>query len=481
MSDDRYEMVVGVEVHVQLATRTKAFCNCSTNFGAPPNANTCPVCLGLPGSLPVLNGGAVRLACRAAAALGSTVQEMSVFARKNYFYPDLPKGYQITQHTRPLATGGAVTIGHAADGAPIRVKITRLHLEEDAGKSLHDRVAGASAIDLNRAGVPLIEIVSEPEMRSTTEVGAFLGNLKEILEYTGVSDVSMEEGNLRVDANISIRRRGETDLGTRTELKNLNSFSGVERALRAEFERQCDIVDRGGTVVQQTMLWDAVRGEVRPARTKEGGRDYRYFPDPDLLPLLLDKAWIAEIAEDLPELPTARRERFASEYGLGEAQITDLTATPERADYFEAVAREHGDARAAANWVLGEVLAVLNERGIRLPHLRVRPPDLARLLDLVRDGIVGHSTAKRIFARMVETGDRPEQIAEREGLIQVDDEAALERWIDEVLAEHPEEAARFAAGERKLQGVLVGLVMRKSNGRADPKRVNQLLASRIGR
>ena len=478
MSSDRYEMVVGLEVHVQLQTRTKAFCNCSTEFGAAPNSNTCPVCVGLPGALPVLNAAAVTLAVRAALALDCTVHDRSMFARKNYFYPDLPKGYQITQYDRPLATGGHLTIGEQRDGSPIGIGITRVHLEEDAGKSLHDRFPNESAIDLNRAGVPLIEIVSEPDLRSPTEAGVWLGTLKQILEYTGVSDVSMEEGSLRVDANISVRRRGETDLGTKTEIKNLNSFSAVERALAAEFERQCAMLERGEPVLQQTMLWDATTGVVRPTRSKEESHDYRYFPEPDLLPLILDKAWITELGEDMPELPEARRKRFAEEYGLPAAQILDLTADSRRSDYFEGVAREHGDARMAANWVLGEVLATLKASAVAIEYLRVRPTDLARLLDLVRDGVVSNSTAKRIFARMVETGDRPEQIAGREGLIQVGDDAALLGWIDEVWSEHPAEARRFAAGERKLQGVLVGLVMKKSNGRADPKRVNQLLASR---
>ncbi|HUF27541.1 MAG TPA: Asp-tRNA(Asn)/Glu-tRNA(Gln) amidotransferase subunit GatB [Gemmatimonadaceae bacterium] len=480
MSGDRYEMVVGLEVHVQLLTRTKAFCNCSTGFGAPPNLHTCPVCLGLPGALPVLNATAVRLAARAAIALECVVEEVSAFARKNYFYPDLPKGYQITQYDRPLAKGGHLSIGRNKDGTPVRIGITRVHIEEDAGKSLHDRYPGATAIDLNRAGVPLIEIVSEPDIRSSLEAGAYLGTLKQILEYVRVSDVSMEEGSLRVDANISTRLRGDVELGTKTEIKNLNSFSAVERALDAEFARQCAILERGEKVTQQTMLWDASRLEVRPSRVKEGSHDYRYFPDPDLLPLVLDKTWIGEVKQEMPELPAARQERLAATYGLAEAQIADLAANPDRSDYFEAVARAHGEPRTAANWVLGEVLAVLNETKQRIEHFPVRPADLARLLDMIRDGLVSHSAAKRIFVRMVDTGDRPEQIAEREGLLQVGDDAALLAWIDAVLAEHPEESQRFAAGERKLQGVLVGLVMKRSGGRADPRRVNQLLASRAG-
>src|SRR3712207_4315973 len=292
---EKYEMVVGLEVHVQLKTRTKAFCSCSTDFGAPANTNVCPVCLGLPGALPVLNRRAVELATRAALALGCTVRPYSVFARKNYFYPDLPKGYQISQYDQPLATGGRIEIGTYASGAPIVVGITRVHLEEDAGKSIHDRFAGETAIDLNRAGVPLIEVVSEPDMRSARAAGAYLRLLKQLLEYTGVSDVSMEEGSLRVDANVSARPRGQEKLGTKTEVKNMNSFSGVERALEAEFARQCAVLDRGEKVQQQTMLWDGARGEVRPSRTKEASNDYRYFPEPDLPPLVLTKEWIGKI------------------------------------------------------------------------------------------------------------------------------------------------------------------------------------------
>jgi aspartyl-tRNA(Asn)/glutamyl-tRNA(Gln) amidotransferase subunit B len=476
-----YEMVVGLEVHVQLKTRTKAFCNCPTDFGAPPNVNTCPVCLALPGALPVLNARAVELATRAALALQCTVHERSVFARKNYFYPDLPKGYQISQFDQPLATGGCLRIGATTQGAPISVGVTRVHLEEDAGKSIHDRYQGATAIDLNRSGVPLIEIVSEPDMRSAAEAGAYLRLLKQLLEYLDVSDVSMEEGSLRVDANVSARPRGETRLGTKTEVKNMNSFSGVERALEAEFARQCAVLARGERVHQQTMLWDGARGEVRPARTKEGSHDYRYFPEPDLLPLVLDREWIEGVRKNLPELPEARRERLAKEYGLGAYDVQELTADPTIADYFEGVARQHGDAKTAANWVMGEVRATLNVTGQDIRHFSVRPADLAQLLGMVRDGKLSTSAAKQVFAEMVRTGDRPEQVAERAGLVQESDDAALQRWIDEVLAENPTEATRYANGEKKLQGFLVGLVMKKSKGRADPKRVNQLLSSRPGK
>jgi len=474
-----WEMVVGLEVHCQLKTQGKAFCGCSTAYGAPPNTNVCPVCLALPGALPVLNGHAVELATTAALALNCTVHPVSVFARKNYFYPDLPKGYQISQFDQPLATDGYVDIGHRADQSPIRVGVTRVHMEEDAGKSVHDRYPAATAIDLNRAGVPLIEIVSEPDMRSAEEAGAYLRVLKQVLEYMGVSDVGMEEGSLRVDANVSARRQGETTLGTKTEVKNMNSFSGVERALEVEFARQVALLEAGGTVQQQTMLWDGSTGQVRPSRTKEGSHDYRYFPEPDLPPLVLASDWIAKMRHDLPELPADRRTRFAKDYQLGEYDVELLTASPRLADYYEAVARAHGDAKASANWVMGEVLAQLKGTGEDIAQFRVRPQDLASLLGMVRDGVVTHTAAKQVFARMVTTGDPPAQVAEREGLVKVDDDAQLAGWLDEVVAEHPAEAERYRSGEKKLQGVLIGAVMKKSKGRADPKKLNAMISERL--
>jgi aspartyl-tRNA(Asn)/glutamyl-tRNA(Gln) amidotransferase subunit B len=473
-------MVVGLEVHVQLKTRTKAFCGCSADFGAPPNVNTCPVCLALPGALPVLNEHAVALATRAALGLGCRINPVSVFARKNYFYPDLPKGYQISQFDQPLATGGSVVIGKSEKGTDIEIGITRLHMEEDAGKSIHDRYPGATAIDLNRAGVPLVEIVSEPDIRTSAAAGAYLRTLKQILQYLDVSDVSMEEGSLRVDANISVRPPGQTKLGTKTEVKNMNSFSAVERALEAEYERQCALLDSGAQVQQQTLLWDGARETVRPSRTKEGSHDYRYFPEPDLRPLMLDEKWIHDARKHLPELPEPRKERLALEYGIAAVEIEQLMATPALADYFEAAARASADGKAAYNWVMGEVLAALRASGEEITRFRVRPADLAQLLNLVRDGTISHTAAKRAFALMAETGKPAAQVAAEEGLLQVGDEGAIATWVEEVLSEHPEEAKRYLAGEKKLQGVLVGFVMKKSKGRADPKRVNQLLSARGG-
>jgi aspartyl-tRNA(Asn)/glutamyl-tRNA(Gln) amidotransferase subunit B len=480
--EDDFELVVGLEVHVQLKTSTKAFCACSTDFGDPPNTNVCPVCLGLPGALPVLNDHAVSLAIRASVALGCTVHETSVFARKNYFYPDLPKGYQISQFEQPLATNGGVEITTGAKDHPVRrrIGITRLHLEEDAGKSLHDRFDGATAVDLNRSGVPLIEIVSEPDIRSAAEAGAYLRLLKQILEYEDVSDVSMEEGSLRVDANVSARRAGSSTLGQRTEVKNMNSFSAVERAIDVEFARQCRLLAAGGTIQQQTMLWDATTLQVRPARAKEGSHDYRYFPEPDLPPLVVPAKRVSRAREHLHELPVARRARFVSEYQLGEYDVEVLTASPALADYFEGVARQHGDAKASANWVMGEVLAALKASGKDARTFAVRPADVAELLNMVRDGIVTRTAAKQIFLVMVAKGGTPMDVAARENLLAVSDDAALRRWLDEALADNRREAERYAAGEKKLQGVLIGAAMKKSNGSADPKKLAQLLVERFG-
>lgn len=475
---DGYEMVIGLEVHCQLKTRTKLFSAASAQFGDAPNANTDAVCLGLPGALPVLNRHAILLATRASIGLECTVHEVSVFARKHYFYPDLPKGYQISQFDRPLATGGRVLIGTNADGSDKVIGITRVHVEEDAGKSVHDRFAGFSAIDLNRAGTPLIEIVSEPDLRSAADAGLYLRALKQIIEYTEVSDASMEEGSLRVDVNISARPIGQVEFGTRTEIKNLNSFSGVERSIEIEFARQCGVLRAGGTIEQRTMLWDGHKSEVRPARAKEGSHDYRYFPEPDLPPLVLDAAWIREQRDGLVELPAAKRARFASQYGLSNHDVDQLTATVVLADRFEEVAKTGGDAKRAANWMLGTVLAAVNIRGGDVTSHPVTPQRLGELIRLEVEGAVSNTAAKQIFALLESEDAEPRVIAEREGLLQVSDDSALVQWIDDVLTDLPEEAARFLAGEKKLQGVLVGAVMKKSKGSADPRKVNQLLGQR---
>jgi len=473
-----WELVIGLEVHCQLKTRSKIFCGCATSFGEAPNTNTCPVCLGLPGALPVLNAHAVELATRASLALGCVVHTTSIFARKNYFYPDLPKGYQISQFDQPIATGGTIVVDDTAT-PPRAIRVHRVHMEEDAGKSVHDRFRDATAIDLNRAGTPLIEIVSEPEIHSAADAVSYLRRLKQILEYTEVSDANMEEGSLRVDVNISIRPRGQTALGTKTEVKNLNSFSSAERAVEVEFVRQRAILESGGRVEQQTLLYDEKRNQVRSARSKEGSHDYRYFPEPDLPPLVLTHEFVQRQQAALPELPAAKRDRFAAQYGVGAGDIEQLIVNRMLADRFEAVAASSGDARRAANWMLGPVLAAVKASGASLLEHTVDPVRLGALIMLEAQGDISNTAARQIFTIMEREPAEPLALARREGLLKVSDDSALVAWIDEVFAESPTEAARFMAGERKLQGVLVGQVMKKSKGAADPKKVNQLLAARV--
>ena len=460
-----WETVIGLEVHVQLDTRSKMFCGCSTAFGSPPNTSVCPVCLGLPGALPVANAGAVRLGVRAALALECTVQTRSIFARKNYFYPDLPKGYQISQYDRPLATGGRLTIESGERGT-VPVSIARLHLEEDAGKLLHDRIPGKTAIDLNRAGTPLAEIVSGPDLRSPAEAREYLNALKQILRYAGVSECNMEQGSLRVDGNISLRRKGESVLGTRTEIKNLNSFANVERALAAERDRQEALLAQGETVEQVTLLFHPGSGQVRPMRSKEESHDYRYFDDPDLPPLVLAPATIAAIGEELPELPAAKRSRLRARYGLSAYDAGVLAAERSTADYFEAVCAAGAEPKAAANWVINETGAV--------------PPaaTLAELIGLVENGTLSHQAARRIYPELA-GGGSPRHAAERLGLLQVRDADALAAWVDAVIAGHPAEVARYRAGELKLMAFFTGQVMKQSRGQADPRRVQPMLARRL--
>jgi aspartyl-tRNA(Asn)/glutamyl-tRNA(Gln) amidotransferase subunit B len=469
-----FEPVIGLEVHVQLATRTKLFCGDVAEFGAPPNTHVCPVCLGLPGALPVLNGAAVERAVTAALGLGCDIRESSEFARKNYFYPDLPKGYQITQFDRPIATGGGLDV-QAGDDAPVRVRLRRIHMEEDAGKSIHDRLDGRTAIDLNRAGVPLIEIVTEPDVRSPAHARAFLSALKQILEYLEVSDCDMEKGSLRVDANVSVRPMGSDTLGTKTEVKNMNSFANVERALEYEIERQTALRAGGGTVVHQTLLWDANRGEARPMRSKEESHDYRYFPDPDLPPLHVAPALVARLRAELPELPAAKQRRFQEAFGLPAYDAGVLAAQRATADYFEAVAGLAGDAKAASNWIMTDVLGWLNQRQATLAELRVPPARLAELIGLVRAGTISSTVARALFVRIAESGEAPGAVVEREGLVQVRDESQLEMWARDAVDAHPAEVARYRAGDGKLLAFFMGQVMKKSQGRADPRRATEIL------
>jgi aspartyl-tRNA(Asn)/glutamyl-tRNA(Gln) amidotransferase subunit B len=469
----KWQSVIGLEVHVQLATRTKMFCGCASGYGEAPNTSVCPVCLGLPGALPAPNAEAVRLGAIAALALGCEVHPTSVFARKNYFYPDLPKGYQISQFDRPLATGGVLMIESPERGA-IPVSITRLHLEEDAGKSLHDRIPGHTAVDLNRAGTPLAEIVSGPDLQSPAEARAYLVTLRQLLVYAGVSECSMEKGSLRVDANLSVRLAG-TPLGTKTEVKNLNSFANVERALQAERERQVALLDAGGRVTQVTLTFNAATGAVKPLRSKEDSHDYRYFPDPDLPQLVLDPAWIAALESGLVELPAARRDRYQRDLALTVYDARVLTQEPAVADYFEQVVAAGVDAKTAANWVMGEVLAGWNEARAFF----VEPGRLSALIALVDQGAVSLQAAKRIYIELGSSADAPLAVAERLGLIQVRDTDALVGWIDEVVAAHPAEVARFRGGETKLTGFFVGQVMKKSAGKADPKAIHPILLARL--
>ncbi|MEX2270933.1 MAG: Asp-tRNA(Asn)/Glu-tRNA(Gln) amidotransferase subunit GatB [Vicinamibacterales bacterium] len=475
-----YEPVIGLEIHAQLLTRTKIFCGCATAFGAPPNTHVCPVCLGMPGTLPVLNAAAVEFAARAALALNCTVHEQSVFARKNYFYPDLPKGYQISQYDRPLATQGFL------DVAGTRVRITRLHMEEDAGKSIHhgfpdsDR---ATYVDCNRAGVPLIEIVTEPDMRSAAAASDFFMRVRDVLMALGVNDGNMEEGSLRCDANVSIRPEGDATLGTKTEIKNVNSFRFLRRALEHEIERQGELVARGDRVRQETRLWDSAAGKTVAMRSKEEAHDYRYFPEPDLPPLTLDREWIANLQSSLPELPAARMARLMREHALSEYDAETLVrAVPGGADYFEALVAHGAASKAAANWLLGDVQRVLKEQG-DLPLAafaeRVAPEALAELLQMLDAGAISGPIAKQVFEQMAIEGGRPKAIVEAAGLSRIADASAIETLVDQVLATNPDAVAQYRAGKTQTFGFLVGQVMKASKGRADAAAVNALLRKKL--
>ena len=470
-----WQTVIGLEVHVQLATRSKMFCGCAARYGEAPNTDVCPVCLGLPGALPSPNAEAVRLGVLGALALGCEIHPLSVFARKNYFYPDLPKGYQISQFDRPLATGGVVAVESPERGA-IAVSITRLHLEEDAGKSLHDRIPGHTAVDLNRAGTPLAEIVSGPDLQSPAEARAYLVTLRQLLIYAGVSECSMEKGSLRVDANLSIRRPGDP-LGTKTEVKNMNSFANVERALEAERRRQVALLESGDRVTQVTLTFNAAAGTVKPLRSKEDSHDYRYFPDPDLPPLVLEPEWIAAQQANLAELPAARRLRYERDHGLAGYDARVLTQEPAVADYFEQLVEAGVPAKTAANWVMGEVLSGWNETRV----FAVEPRRLAALIAMVTEGALSLQAAKRVYADLGASEDAPAEVARRLGLIQVRDADALVAWVDEVLAAHPAEAGRLRDGETKLTGFFVGQVMKRSAGKADPKAIQPILLERLAR
>ncbi len=472
-----YEVVIGLEVHAQLKTQSKIFCGCSTEFGAEPNTHTCPVCLGMPGVLPVLNKKVVEYAMRMALATECTIAPFSRFARKNYFYPDLPKGYQISQYELPIAEHGHLLV-ETADGEK-RIGITRIHMEEDAGKLTHDPLRPISRVDLNRTGTPLIEIVSEPDMRSPAEAGAYLRQLHAIVRYLDICDGNMEEGSFRCDANVSIRPRGQEELGTRAEVKNMNSFRNVERALAHEIDRQTMVVEEGGQVIQETRLWDGDKNRTFSMRGKEEAHDYRYFPDPDLVPLVIDEDWIAQAGEALPELPEPRKNRFASEYGIMGEDARFLTATREMADYFEECVGLFSDAKQVCNWISGTLAAYLNTRNAPITESPISASRLAALLQLIKDGVISGKIAKTVFEYMLEDDRDPGAIVKEKGLVQVTDTGAIDAVVQEILDACPDEVAAYKGGKKKLMGFFVGQVMKKTKGKANPGTVNQLLKEKL--
>ena len=472
-----FEPVIGLEIHAQLKTRTKIFCSCSTAFGSPPNTHTCPVCLGMPGVLPVLNRKVVEYTLRMALATHCEINTESRFARKNYFYPDLPKGYQISQYELPIAKNGWIDI--PANGKPKRIGINRIHMEEDAGKLVHDPTQPVSQVDFNRTGVPLIEIVSEPDLGSPEEAGAYLRKLRAVVRYLGICDGNLEEGSFRCDANVSIRPAGTQTLGTRTELKNLNSFRHVEKALQYEILRQKETLVEGHPVIQETRLWDPEHSRSTAMRGKEEAHDYRYFPDPDLLPLVIEAAWIESVRKDLPELPEARKSRFIKEYGLPAYDAELLTSDRVLAQYFEDCITSFDNPKQVSNWIMGPLLGLLNAAGKTIDASPVSPADLARLLKLIEDGIISGKIAKTVFDEMALSGRDPDRIVKEQGLVQVSDASQIETLVDKILAAHPEEAQAFRNGKDKLIGFFVGQVMRETKGKANPQVVNELLRQKI--
>ncbi|WP_420806139.1 Asp-tRNA(Asn)/Glu-tRNA(Gln) amidotransferase subunit GatB [Chitinivibrio alkaliphilus] len=472
----QYEVVIGLEVHAQLKTNTKIFCGCATSFGDAANSHGCPVCLGLPGALPVMNKAARDMAVLAGKATHCSIREHSIFARKNYFYADLPKGYQISQYEEPICEGGYLDI--SLPSGPKRLGITRIHLEEDAGKLIHDKDVD-SLFDVNRCGTPLIEIVSEPDMRSSREAYLYLVQLKKILEYLDICDCNMEEGSFRCDANISLRPQGQKELGTKTELKNMNSFRNVEKAIEYEIARQKDILIRGGEVVQQTLLWDAAQKITKTMRTKEDAHDYRYFPDPDLAPVVITAEEIAEIEKSLPELPREKESRFAREYELDEDAVQVLTESISLADYFEEVVSQTQDIKKSAGWIMSEILRLRKERGVPLEELHVTPTVLADIIMMVRDGKISASAGKRVLNEVEESGESPAAVVDRLGLVQISDSSELAGIVDTIFAENPREVERLQAGEKKLISFFMGQVMKATRGKANPGEVTKIISAKL--
>ncbi len=478
----QWETVIGLEIHAQLATRSKIFSGASTAFGAEPNTQACNIDLGLPGVLPVLNGDVVRMAVKFGVAIDAELGKRSVFARKNYFYPDLPKGYQISQYELPIVGKGHVEIV-LDDGSTKIVGVTRAHLEEDAGKSLHEDFHGMTGIDLNRAGTPLLEIVSEPDMRSAKEAVAYARKIHQVVRYLGICDGNMQEGSFRVDANVSVRPKGEEKFGTRAELKNINSFRFLEKAINFEVERQIDVIETGGEVVQETRLYDAAKDETRSMRSKEEANDYRYFPDPDLLPVEFDDAFVAAIAADMPELPDAKRHRFAGQYGLSDLDASALIASRELADYFELAAAEAGDAKLAANWIMGDLSAALNRDTMDIGESPVSAAMLGGLIRRIRDNTISGKIAKQVFEAMWAGEGTADEVIDAKGLKQITDSGAIERIVDEVIAGNPEQVESYRTADEakrgKMIGFFVGQVMKASQGKANPQQVNQLLKQKL--
>jgi len=485
-----WETVIGLEIHAQLSTESKIFCGCSTRFGDEPNANTCPVCLGLPGALPVLNERAVELGARAALALNLEINERSIFARKNYFYPDLPKGYQISQYDQPFSERGELEImtaerdegGHPRQWRPVRVRITRLHLEEDAGKNVHEglpEVERYSYIDLNRAGTPLAEIVTEPDFRSSWEAYDYVNYVRRALQWVGASEADMEKGNLRCEANVSVRRKGDTAFGTKVELKNLNSVRFMQRAIEYEIERQINLIESGGRVTQETRLWDERAQETRVMRSKEEAHDYRYFPEPDLQPLVVSRDFIERVRESMPELPEARRKRMMEEYQLSFSDASQLTGERALADYYEQAAKASGNPRGAANWLRSELLRELETSGKDISSSPVSPEELAALVRLIDQGAISGKQGKDVLVEMFATGKGAAAIVEERGLSQVSDQSAIDAVIDEVISASPQQLAQYRAGKETLFGFFVGQVMKASKGKANPKIVNERLREKL--
>lgn len=475
---EKYEAVIGLEVHAQMLTNTKIFCGCSTRFGSEPNTQTCPVCIGMPGVLPVLNKKALEFAIKTGLAMNCKISPYSRFARKNYFYPDLPKGYQISQYELPICEDGYIEV--VVDSEVKRIGITRIHMEEDAGKNIHGGGGNYSFVDLNRAGIPLMEIVSEPDIRSPKEAAEYMKKLRTILRYLGVCDGNMEQGSLRCDANVSIRPVGQKEYGTRTEVKNINSFKFVERALEYEIKRQIKVIEEGGRVIQETRLWDSNKGITESMRGKEEAHDYRYFPEPDLVPIIASQEWIDEIRTKLPELPDAKRERFVSEYGIPEYDADLLTSEKAVAEWFEQTVRLGGSPKAVSNWMMGELMRLLNEENKGIEDCPLKPIQLVDMLKLIDNGTISGKIAKTIFEEMYKSGKDAGQIVKEKGLVQISDAVEIEKAIDEILAKSQKEVERYKTGDEKLVGFFVGQVMKATKGKANPQMVNELLKKKLG-